>query len=64
MERRFRDWGYTGAFVTIAYYRYDTGCTASLGADGSHARHYGVAPAESSRGAYAAAGICPRPRMG
>ena len=40
MERRFRDWGYTGAFVTIAYYRYDTGCTASLGGDGSHTRHY------------------------
>ena len=40
MERRFRDWGHTGAFVTIAYYRYDTGCTASLGGDGSHTRHY------------------------
>lgn len=40
MERRFRDWGHTGPFVTIAYYRYDTGCTASLGGDGSHTRHY------------------------
>lgn len=40
MERRFRDFGQTGAFVTIAYYRYDTGCTAGIGGSGSHARHY------------------------
>ena len=40
MERRLRDFGHTGPLVTVAYYRYDTGCTASIGGDGSHERHY------------------------
>ena len=40
MERRFRDFGHTGRLVTVAYYRYDTGCSASIGRDGSHLRHY------------------------
>ena len=40
MERRLRDLGHTGPFVTVAYYRYDTGCTADIGRDGSHLLHY------------------------
>lgn len=40
MEKRLRALGHTGRFVTIGYYRYDTGCSVSLGHDGSHDRHY------------------------
>jgi putative serine esterase DUF676 len=40
MKRRFRDFGHTGSLITLAYYRYDTSCDASIGRDGSHRVHY------------------------
>jgi triacylglycerol esterase/lipase EstA (alpha/beta hydrolase family) len=41
MKRKFRRWGHTGKFWTIAYYRGDTNCTHWLGHHGRHSRHHG-----------------------
>jgi hypothetical protein len=40
MKRKFRDWGHTGAFTTLAYYRGDRYCSHWLGHHGRHDRHY------------------------
>jgi hypothetical protein len=40
MKAKVRDWGHTGAFTTIAYYRGDTNCSHWLGHHGRHSRHY------------------------
>ena len=40
VKRKFRDWGHTGGFTTVAYYGNDRNCSHWVSHHGSHRKHY------------------------